>query len=97
VLVALGCERQGAADQPEPERAGAFGEERLDRAVAEALASLSRSRWPMRQKYSGSTASSAPACAACASSVPAASRLPATVVPDTVCKAAIFMGRPFSG
>src|SRR4051812_3638677 len=51
----------------------------------------------MRQKYSGSTASSAPAAAACASSARAASRLAGTPVPETVCSAAIFMTAPSTG
>src|SRR5438034_2103827 len=56
-----------------------------------AIASLSRSCAPMKQKYSGSAARRAPSLAACATSRRALARLRSTLGVDTVCKAAIFI------
>ena len=56
-----------------------------------ATASLSVSRRPIRQKYSGSATSRAPAPAAAPIRPAAASRLRPTSGVDTICSAAIFM------
>ncbi len=58
-----------------------------------ASASLSLSRRPIVEKYSGSTASSVPSAAACSSSVRACAKLSATCGDETIWMAAIFMGR----
>jgi hypothetical protein len=57
-------------------------------AALSACGSLSRSRAPMKAKFSGSTASRAPACAAWRSWWPAAARLRATSSIDLIWMAA---------
>src|SRR5579871_2079729 len=55
---------------------------------ASAIARLSASRRPMNEKFSGSTATRAPASRACLSSVAAVARLASNSLPAVICSAA---------
>ncbi len=96
VVLVAGHQRQRAAHQPQPVLARGLRQEGLDRPSpgVSRNASLSVSCRPIRQKYSGSTASSQPWAAACPIRRRAAARLSSSRVPDTICSAATFIGRP---
>jgi hypothetical protein len=94
VLGIFALDGQRAAHDPQAELARRIGQKALHHARASALsrsASLSVSRAPIMQKYSGSTASSAPAAAASASRSCARARLPSRAMAETIWMAATFI------